>query len=225
MEAMETDPASGSAATNTGEALPDAHADTDDTDDTDGNIIVVSASVTPQAQADPQPEPVTEPQASPARRGTDTASTPTPPAVSEEPVRLPAQEAADPDTTGAGGVAAPAPVVCAALTCPLAACPARAGAAPSAPRRRPRAARAATDAAARNASGSVRLRPGQLGTLIGDLLRDNPDAQLSAGAIARELNRSSGAVAAAMPGLISAGRVAQVNPGQRPALYQTTERR
>jgi len=213
VEVSEADPASDGAAV----------ADTDG--DGDGDIIVVSASVTPQALADPPPAPVSGPQASPARRGPDTASTPALPAVPEEPVRLPAQEAADPDTTGAGSVAAPAPVVCAALTCPLAACPARAGAAPSAPRRRPRAARAATDAPARNASGSVRLRPGQLGTLIGDLLRDNPEAQLSAGTIARELNRSSGAVAAAMPALITAGRLTQVNPGERPALYQTTERR
>ncbi|KQM03595.1 hypothetical protein FF86_10372 [Frankia sp. CpI1-P] len=131
-------------------------------------------------------------------------------------------DVASPDPATVPEPAAVSAPVCAALACPLAACPARTGVTPPAPRRRARAPRAATGTAQLNASGSVRLRPGQLGGLIGDLLRDNPTAQLSSGEIARELERSSGAVAAAMPGLINAGRVRQVNPGERPARYQTT---
>ncbi|MCK9921174.1 hypothetical protein MXD61_04520 [Frankia sp. AgPm24] len=114
------------------------------------------------------------------------------------------------------------PVVCAALTCPLAACPARAGVAPSTPQRRSRARRETNPGAPRvNTNGAVRLAPGALSALVVDLLRTNPEAKLTAGEIGRELTRSSGAVAAAMPKIIAAGQVIQANPGERPARFQT----
>ncbi|MCL9793284.1 hypothetical protein [Frankia sp. AgKG'84/4] len=112
--------------------------------------------------------------------------------------------------------------VCAALACPLAACPVRTGtpAPPSRARSRDRGG-ATKSAPALNASGSVRLAPGALGRLVEELLVGNPEAQLTAGEIARELGRSSGAVTAAMPKLISSGKAIQVDPGGRPARYQT----
>ncbi len=122
----------------------------------------------------------------------------------------------------AGGVAPGEVPVCAALACPLAACPVRTGtpAPPSRARSRDRGG-ATKDAPALNASGSVRLAPGALGRLVEELLVGNPEAQLTAGEIARELGRSSGAVTAAMPKLISSGKAIQVDPGSRPARYQT----
>ncbi|KQC37901.1 MarR family transcriptional regulator [Frankia sp. ACN1ag] len=124
------------------------------------------------------------------------------------------------ETAGSTGGGA---AVCAALTCPLAACPARTGMpAPStsAPRRRARP--TATTTPKVNSDGSARLAPGELGRQIAELLQKNPQAQLTAGEIARELGgRSSGAVAAALPKLVDNGQVSAVNPGGRPARYQT----
>lgn len=115
--------------------------------------------------------------------------------------------------TGGGGV-------CAAVTCPLAACPVRTGNTPVSPaRRRARPTAAAPKA---NQDGSRRLAPGELGRQIAALLRDHPQARLTVGEIARELGgRSSGAVAAAMPKLVNSGQVNAVNPGARPARFQT----
>ncbi|TFE31025.1 hypothetical protein E0F15_11115 [Frankia sp. B2] len=193
-------PTGADAAVSSTTAPPDA-----DTGSADGGPEDVAsldpATNTPTANpdaTDPSPEPLTAPGNGPAGSASDDATGPEPAAVSVP--------------------------VCAALACPLAACPARTGITAPAPRRRARATapRATGDAPQLNRSGSVRLRPGQLGVQIGDLLRDHPTAQLSSGEIARELKRSSGAVAAAMPGLINTGRVRQVNPGERPARYQTT---
>ncbi|KJE20092.1 hypothetical protein FF36_05583 [Frankia torreyi] len=119
-------------------------------------------------------------------------------------------------TAGAGGGGG----VCAAVACPLAACPVRAGNAPVSPARRRARPTVATPKA--NSDGSQRLAPGELGRQIAAFLRANAEAQLTAGEIARELGgRSSGAVAAALPKLVDSGQVVAVNPGARPARFQT----
>jgi hypothetical protein len=187
---------------------------------------------TPDPDVDIPAQPVAEPTPTPnadSPADDEPADMPrpglTPPDETAAPVSdqhsVPTQAAADSQTEAAAGEAPAAGPVCAALTCPLAACPARAGATPSAPRRSPRTRSATSSAPQLNPSGTTRLAPGALGALIVNLLRDNPEMELSAGDIARELTRSSGAVAAAMPKLIAAGQAVQVNPGARPARYKT----
>jgi hypothetical protein len=109
---------------------------------------------------------------------------------------------------------------CAALTCPLAACPIRTGTTPTpaAPRSRARAARpaAAGSAEARvNGNGSARMRPGELTGQVLDHLRANQDVAFTPGDVARELVRSSGAVANALASLAAHGAVTRVSDSPR----------
>jgi len=111
--------------------------------------------------------------------------------------------------------------VCAALTCPLAACPVRTGAAPATARPRTRAARPAATGSGEarvNSNGSARMRPGELTGQVLDYLRTNDDVAFTPGEVARELGRSSGAVANALASLAAAGAVARVS--DTPRRYQ-----
>ncbi|OHV40373.1 MULTISPECIES: winged helix-turn-helix domain-containing protein [Pseudofrankia] len=202
-------------------AAPDGSDDTTSDEplaDTDSEPALGTAAPQPPASpdADAQPDMATEAEPDRAEPGLPSSADPDEAAGEQSPPPTG-------DVTVAG-IPVQGPVaVCAALTCPLAACPIRTGtgAAPAAPRSRARAAQPPATGPAEqrvNGNGSARMRPGQLAGQVLDYLRANDDVAFTPGEIARELVRSSGAVANALASLAGHGAVTQVS--DKPRRYQ-----
>ena len=161
------------------------------------------------AGADPAGSPTDAPDPDSAPDSGDDGDAAVPPdiAVGETPA-IPQAPPAAPASAGA------APV-CMAAACPVPDCPMRAGTPPRATRERKRSGSSTRPPAAAktntNTNGDRRLKPGELTQMVKKQLSGAAGDLLSAGEIARELKRSSGAVANALTILVNAGEAVKVD--------------